>query len=145
MNLTLFVQFLKKTHKFVARLHTHSSPTEFFLDPMEFYEKWGKGIPAGTHHEIEILEPSPEVLQRVPLHVHKSERSGTFFVCYPLAIPTEQKAEEVFTLWCVGTVGTWERGVDLNTIYDECAGDARFFFKIMLDRYTIHAGYVIKK
>lgn len=145
MNLTLFVQHKQNTYKFVARLHILTSPDEFFLDPVKFYQEWGKEIPSGTHHEIEILEPSAEVLRRVPLHIHKSERSGTLFVCYPLAIPTKQKAVEVFTMWCVGTVGTWEHNVDLNTVHTECAGDAERFFSIMSERYSVHAGDILQK
>ncbi|KKU78309.1 MAG: hypothetical protein UY03_C0001G0047 [Parcubacteria group bacterium GW2011_GWA2_47_64] len=131
------------SHRFAALLHAHSSSRTFFLDPNTFYKKWGKKVPR-RHHEIEILEPSIEILLAQKLHVHKSDKSSNLFVCYPLAIRTPETAMELFRVWCAGVVLTWECRVDLNTIYSqECKDDEEKFFRVLMRRYKITVGGVV--
>lgn len=126
------------TNRFVANLHQHTSPDQFFLHPEDFYRKWGNSVPEGTHYEIEILEPSTEVLRRKTVHVHDVARSSNLFICYPLHIPTLEKAVQVFKTWCLGTVLTWEYDIDLNTLRDgECKGDDALFIEILRERHGI--------
>jgi hypothetical protein len=126
----------QKSHQFVGRLHTHTSPETFFLDPEEFYKKWGKKVPK-KHHELEILLPSVKDLKRVPLHVHESKKAPNLFVCYPFAIPTEEGAVEVFRVWCGGVVLTWEHKMDLNTIDTVCKGNRKQILQMLKTGYGI--------
>ncbi len=131
MKIKLFVFSSRCSRKFVAQVHRHINPRQFFLDPKKFYFKWGKKIPQGTHYELELLEPSIKVLRETPIHVHASSRSKNLFVCYPRPIPTLEKAIEIFTVWCVGTACTWDFKIDINTVHNNCKGDNRRFLNIM--------------
>lgn len=137
MEINLTIQAPCGRHKFSAVVHRLGSPDQFFLDPLLFYKKWGKQIPEGRHHEIEIKQPNPEELRQHKLHVHISERSGQPFVCYPLAIPTPERAQELFQVWCVGTVGMIDCGIDLNIVYKECGDDAKKYLKLMDEKYRV--------
>lgn len=142
MKFIVTVTISSTSYRFVALLHAHSSSRTFFLDPRTFYKKWGKKVPR-KHHELELLEPSTEVLLRQKLHVHKSEKSSNLFLCYPLAIQTPDEAKELFRVWCAGTVLVWEYGVDLNTVYSQkCKDDKKKFFRVLKRRYKITAGKV---
>lgn len=100
----------------------------------------GKKIPR-RHHELEILNPVTRALRRKPLHVHKSEKRRHLFVCYPFAIPTVEKAVEIFRVWCAGVVLTWDHSVDLNTVHEgECKCDNTEFFCVLERRFGIRIG-----
>ncbi|MDO8564540.1 MAG: hypothetical protein Q7R88_00945 [bacterium] len=143
MKITLSVRTLKGTHTFVGRLHVHTDPKQFFLDPTTFYGKWG-AIPEGTHHELEIIEPPSDVLKKYALHVHASAKSENPFVCYPLPLPTLEKAIEIFRIWCVGAACTMDCGIDLNTVYSQtCQNRETLFFEVMRERYDVTAGQAL--
>ena len=138
MNTTMTILGRQRVYTFSAVIHSHTSPDEFFLDPTDFYLKWGKVIPEGLHHEIEIVEPNRTVLLAKLIHIHQSTKSSGLFICYPPHIPTLKRALEVLKIWCLGTVLTWEAGVDLNTLRDsECGGDDELFYRTLSDRYGI--------
>ena len=139
MQVRVIVTRAAKKYGFSADIHAHSSSGTFFLDPEDFYRKWGKKVPE-QHHEIEITEPSTEELRRVALHVHKSEKSERLFVCYPLEISEFARALDIFKVWCGGTVLTWERGIDLNAIDTECGGDKERCLAVLAERYNIQVG-----
>ncbi len=139
MQVRVIVTGATKKHGFSANIHAHTSPGTFFLDPEDFYRKWGGEVPE-QHHEIEITEPSNEELRRVALHVHASKKSERLFVCYPLAIPEFPRALDIFKVWCGGTVLTWEKGIDLNTIDTECGGDKERCLAVLAERYNIQVG-----
>lgn len=143
MKLNLFVFSSRSNRKFLAKVHVHTSSKQFFLDPKGFYFKYGKEIPHGHHYELELLEPSTKMLRQTPIHVHASKRSPNLFVCYPRPIPTLEKAIEIFTVWCVGTVATWDFKVDLNTVHAKCKGNNRRFLKTMKRKYEIQYGVEI--
>ena len=133
------LQTRQKPYRFVARIHAHSSSRQFYLDPKEFYKKWGKKVPR-KHHELEILEPSTEVLRKQPLHVHRSKKSANLFVCYPLEIRTVESAIKIFRVWCGGTVLAWKRRIDLNTICATCHGDNEKVFDALRRGHQIAVG-----
>ena len=144
MNATIAVQGREKRYSFSAVIHQHQSPEAFFLDPNDFYLRWGKAIPQGLHHEIEITEPSGDVLRAKVIHVHASAKCAGLLICYPLHIPTLQKALAVLKTWALGTVLKWETGIDLNTVRDgECGGDDDLFEQVLLNRHSIKFGELI--
>jgi hypothetical protein len=124
--------------EFAAIVHESDSVSGFYLDPVEFYQKWGGEIPHGNHLELEIIGPGEAFFRDRKLHVHASARSSNPFVCYPRQIETLERALMVFRIWCVGTVGFIEAGIDLNVSYSqECNGDDSYFFQYMREKYGI--------
>jgi len=144
MNTLITVQGREKRYGFSAVIHKHTSPATFLLDPENFYQKWGKSVPEGLHHEIEIIRPSPEALRVKVIHVHESPKCTGLLICYPLHIPTIAKATSVFRTWALGTVLTWETDIDLNTLRDgECKGDDSLFESILKERHGISLGELL--
>ena len=139
MKIHISVRSRTGVHHFGAIAYAHASPEQFHMDPVDFYKKWGGSIPPIPHFELEIVEPERAVLEKQVLHTHKSRFGDMLFVCYPLHIPTMERAWEVFQTWCIGTVGTIVENVDLNTIYSqECENDKEKFLKVMHERFGIY-------
>ncbi|MES2087702.1 MAG: hypothetical protein V4467_01770 [Patescibacteria group bacterium] len=136
MNIEIAVHSGLVTHVFQARCHLSTSPAHFFLEAEEFYDHFGQ-VPVGNHYEIELVRPNDETtLQR--LYTRQSPRSGTYFVCYPRAIPTPALAKNIFWIWCLGSVLTLDHRVYMTTILDgECSGDVDRFTQILKERYSI--------
>ncbi|MEK7621966.1 MAG: hypothetical protein AAB415_02190 [Patescibacteria group bacterium] len=133
------VQSKEDQHRFVASIHESINLESLHLDPMEFYQKWGGSIPGLPHQEIEIVEPGEEFFKSNKLHIHRSTKTGTPFVCYPKRLETLLDAVRMFRTWCLGSVATIVEGVDLNTIYtQECGDNAERMEKILRERYGIH-------
>ena len=111
-----------KEYDFETFLHKASTPEEQQIEA-EFYEKYSpqKSVPEGIHYEIEVLllPASLTFIQFARLHVYKSKKNGKEFLCVTIPIPTLEKALEVLTCWCAGTVYTIETGKDFGLLFKE--------------------------
>ncbi len=132
------VQSKAGLYTFAALIHAPTEVVRFYLHPRHFYLKWGNEIPEMPHHELEIVEPKAEFFEQHKLHVHRSERNGNWFVCYPRRVATVSEAVRIFQTWCLGSVVTIVEQVDLNTLYSEVGSDPRVLERLVEERYGIH-------
>ena len=134
----LTVESKKGQYKFVALILRAEDPGSLHLEPVEFYKKWGLVIPDFPHHEIEISQPGEEFFHQHKLHIQRSRKTGTPFICYPTRMGTVEEATRIFRTWCLGSVATIVEGIDLNTIYTvECKCNAEHMEKLLRERYEI--------
>ena len=119
-------------------IHRFSQPDDFHLCPDEFYHKFGGVVPEGAHHEIEILAPGLGLLDLTKHHILRSRhQANRLFVCYPLPMASVEDAVGIFRTWCLGTVVTLVKGVDLNTILGECDNNHARMEAVIKERYGI--------
>jgi len=123
---------------FAAIVHRSTGSAELQLDPDSFYRKFASKAPEGIHYELEISYPSDGFLDIHKLHTHRSVKTGKLFVCYPLEIPTLERATRIFEIWCLGVALTIARGIDLNTVMNEFGNDEGQVIKAMRDRYDTY-------
>lgn len=138
MNVSVVVQSKASPQRFSALIHKLVDQGSFHLEPVEFYERWGKSVPELPHHEIEIVEPDDRFFNQHTLHIHRSRKTGKPFVCYPQRMKTIEQAIAVFQTWCLGSVATVVEGVDLNTLYtQECGNNTELMKEVLRQRYEI--------
>ncbi len=122
----------RATFRFEAILHISQTQDEFCLSPEDFYQKWGKKIPEGTHYEIEIVEGKTTFVEGYMLNTVREEKTHKTFVRYPFHIPNLEKALETFKVWCVVVVGMITESAEINSIFSkEPVQDRGQFFEIV--------------
>lgn len=126
------------SYRFAAIFHPAEKPEDFHLDPVTFYEQWGKSIPQGLHYEVEIIEPEEKFFEQHVLHIARSRKNGKLFICYPRPIPTLEDAVQVFRTWCLGSVLTITNQIDLNTILKQAGGDKQNMEEILNEQFGIY-------
>ncbi len=128
-----------KKFKFQFLVRIANDPEKFHLHPTEFYEKWGKSIPQGNQHELEIIMPGEKFFKEHTLHVARSRFTNAPFICYPKEMSELTNAITVLRAWCLGSVLTILKGVDLNTVLTSCGDDLEKVQDKIKDEYGIWA------
>lgn len=101
-----------------AEIHEVEAPAGLLIEK-KFYLDFGKNIPEGLHHEMELVEiESWRPTNSSNLHIHQSKINGRQFVCWPKQIPSLAGAIMLFKVWCVGTIYTLETGNDFGPLFD---------------------------
>jgi hypothetical protein len=96
--------------RIVCLLHRTETAADRLIDK-EFYDKYGTGVPEGTHYEMEVLEP-PDKIPGVTIHIHIHPVTKQHFLCWTGRLPTEDAAKEIFLIWAVGTAYSIVYGKD---------------------------------
>ncbi len=134
---SIVVQSKNGPYPFYAKIHELTEVKNFHLDPVDFYEEWGKAIPNLPHHEIEIVRPGKKFFKQYHLHIHRPRITSKPFVCYPKRMETVEIATRIFRTWCLGSVATIVEEIDLNVICEKCNNDPQLMEKVLRTDHAI--------
>ena len=105
-----------------GKLHVANDISQLQLDPDNFYIKEGAQLPDFPHYEIEIYSEESGLLNHEhmkKIHLHQSDKTQADFICWTARISTKEVAQQIFRLWCVGTVFTLINGEDFAKSFFE--------------------------
>lgn len=113
-------------YEFSLKLHRANQPSEQQIEA-EFYAQYSleHKVPEGPHIECEVISPT---LWSHPMHkkihIHRSNKTGGWYVCWTNPLPDETAALHLLEMWCAGTVYTMESGNGFETLLspDELMG-----------------------
>ncbi len=138
--ITVSVSIMAKsgmTHRFKGVLHRSESPEGLFLHPEHFYSKFGEGPPSGAHYEVEIVEPEDSYFEQHTLEVHRSFRTGGWFMRRLKQVPTIELARRLFSELCLSAVLKVEPNVVMNREFIDILGDHAKLVEAIREQYGI--------
>ncbi len=124
-------------HCFKGVLHRSVSREGLFLHPEHFYARFGDGPPSGVHYEVEIVEPEDSYFEQHTLEVHRSFRTGGWFMRRLKPVPTAELAKQLFVELCLSAVLKVEPNVVMNREFIDLLGDHRKLVEAIQEQYGI--------
>jgi hypothetical protein len=148
MKLQAIVHTTTKQYSFTVSIHAVENVAELRLHPTDFYLAHGKKEIEFPHYEMEITDPPAQSLERkeegqVKLHVFRSIDGKDLMVCYPRRMANTDEAEDIFQVWCLGTVYTLEHNIDFEKMYKENGLDVDRFSSALKKHCGIELGFLM--
>jgi hypothetical protein len=127
-----------RTIMFVGALLLATQPEDLMLDPT-FYcrSDLQKTKPEFPHYEIMII--APDILKHpnhIEINYQHSQKCQKNFVAWGSRLTTREAAEELFTVWCVGTAFTLRYGQNFNRFLSTSLNHEDFK-RLMNDQWKI--------